>query len=192
MKTLISFFVIMMVMLFACNKEFNDEEPLTLKKANVPVPMKADFCAVPDMTSTMLLIPIPGLDPADPKNYMPSKMFVSGNATHMGEVITEKSICEVTEFTFLMGTDGDGNPAPFLMQKGTGVMTAANGDYYQINWWVKTSLPGWTYIGEVEMYGGTGKFEGMTGTVTMIGAVDKVAGTNCWTADGFMKFPAKK
>jgi len=190
MKTLISFFFIMMIMLVACNKDqfVQDEQPLTLKKANVPVPMKADFCATPDMDSQFILIPIPGLDPTDPKNYLPSKMFVSGQATHMGNVITEKSICVVNELKFLVEPDADGNPHFFLKQIGTGVMTAANGDNYPITWWGKTSLADWTYIGEVTMYSGTGKFEGASGVVTMIGAVDRVAGTNCWKADGYMQF----
>lgn len=189
MKTLISFFFIMMMMLVACTKDqFVQEENLELKKAKVPIPMKADFCATPDMTSPMMLIPIPGLDPKDPKNYLPSKMFVSGNATHMGKVITEKSVCLVNELNFLVEPDADGNPHFFLKQVGTGVMTAANGDSYPITWWGKTSLADWTYIGEVTMFSGTGKFEGMTGTVQMIGAVDMVAGTNCWKADGFMEY----
>lgn len=193
MKAILSFCMILMMMLIACNSDpFVQDEPFMLKKANVPIPMKADFCTVPDMSSTMILIPIPGLDPNDPNNYMPSKMFVSGNATLMGQVITEKSICEVTEFTFFLETDDQNNSVPFLMQKGTGVMTAANGDNYQIHWWVKTSLPSWNYIGEVEIHDGTGKFEGATGTVSMIGKIDLATQANCWTADGQIVFPSKK
>jgi hypothetical protein len=61
-------------------------------------------------------------------------------------------------------------------------------DSYPITWWGKTSLADWTYIGEVTMFSGTGKFEVMTGTVQMVGAVDMVAGANCWKGDGFMEF----
>jgi hypothetical protein len=189
MKTLISLCTILMVLLVACNKDqFVQDEDVMLKKANVPVPMKADFCATPDMTSQMLLVPIPGLDPTDPKNYMPSRMFVSGNATHMGEIITEKSVCDVTEFTFYVDDQGH----PFLSQVGTGIMTAANGDAYNITWWVKTSLPSWNYVGEVEIQDGTGRFKGATGTVTMIGKVDQIARTNCWIGDGYIVYPPKK
>lgn len=184
MKTVFSFFILTLLMLVSCNKELLEEEPLTLKKAYVPVPMKADFCASPDMSSPMLLVPIPGLDPANPKNYMPSRMFVSGNATHLGQVDPKNSLCDVTEFTFFV--DDQGNP--FLSQIGTGTITAANGDYYHITWWVKTSLPGWTYIGEAKIIDGTGKFYGATGTVSMVGKVDLAAGTNCWTGDGSIIF----
>lgn len=191
MKTLISFLMVLILMFVACNKDefVQEDQPLLLKKANVPVPMKADFCATPDLNSAMMLIPIPGLDPTDPKNYLPSRMFVSGHATHMGEVITDKSICQVNELKFLVEPDAEGKPQFFLKQVGTGVMTAANGDNYQIAWWGKTSLADWTYIGEVKMFDGTGKFKGATGVVTMIGAVDRVAGTNCWIGDGYMEFP---
>ena len=178
-----------MMMLVSCTKDqFVQEESLELKKAKVPIPMKADFCATPDMTSPMMLMPIPGLDPTDPKSYLPSKMFVSGNATHMGLVDTEKSYTLVETLELIVEPVVGGSPLVFLKQTGTGVMTAANGDDYRITWWAKTSLANWTYIGEVEMFDGTGKFKGMTGTVQMVGAVDQVAGTNCWKADGFMEY----
>ncbi|MBA4409682.1 MAG: hypothetical protein Q8S54_09580 [Bacteroidota bacterium] len=189
MKTLISFCMVLMMMLVACNKDqFVQEEDLMLKKAKVPVPMKADFCATPDLTSTPMLIPIPGLDPNDPNSWLPSKMFVSGQATHMGNVITEKSICEVKTLELVIEGTSPENFKYFLLQKGIGIMTAANGDNYPITWWGKTSLADWTYIGEVTMFSGTGKFKGASGVVNMIGAVDRVAGTNCWKADGYMEY----
>jgi len=188
MKTLISFCMVLMIMLVACTKDhFVQEEPLMLKKAKVQVPMKANFCATPDLDSPMMLIPIPGLDPLDPKSYLPSRMFVSGTATHMGNVIPDLSVCEVETLELVV----EGEPGSFkyfLKQTGTGTMTAANGDSYPITWWGKTSMANWTYIGEVTMYSGTGKFVGMSGIVDMIGAVDPVNGTNCWKADGFMEY----
>jgi hypothetical protein len=175
MKTLISFFFIMMMMLVACTKDqFVQEENLELKKAKVPVPMKADFCASPAPDATPMAI-------SGTPIVLPNKMLVSGNATHMGKVDTEKSYTLVESLKL-------SEDQLFLEQTGTGVMTAANGDSYPITWWLKTSLANWTYIGEVKMFDGTGKFKGMTGTVQMVGAVDMVAGTNCWKADGFMEF----
>ncbi|MFY9151256.1 MAG: hypothetical protein WAO52_04510 [Prolixibacteraceae bacterium] len=185
MKTLVSFCMVLLMMLVACTKDqfVQDEQTPTLKKAKVPVPMKADFCASPDMESPFMLIPVPGLNPQDPKSWLPSRMFVSGTATHMGNVIPEESYSEVATLV-LIKEDG----TFYLKQTGTGKMTAANGDSYPITWWAKTSLADWTYIGEVTMYSGTGKFNGASGVVTMIGAVDPVAGTNCWEAEGFLLF----
>jgi hypothetical protein len=183
MKTFVYFFVIAMLILSGCSKEMLTDETVNLKRAKVPVPMKADFCSTPDLTSTPILIPVPGLDPTDPKNYLPSKMFISGHATQMGEVITEKSWFVTTSLTF--GVVGG---VPCLIQEGNGLMTANNGDNYPITASTTTSLLDWTYVGEVTMFSGTGKFEGASGKVTMIGQVDRVAGTNCWKGDGFMKY----
>ena len=181
MKTLISFCMILMMVLGACNKEqFVQDEPLTLKKAKVPVPMKADFCSSPAPDAILISIPGTGIE-------LPNKMFVSGTATHMGKVITDQSVCETKTLNLVV--EGEYPDFKyFLIQTGDGVMTAANGDNYPITWWVKTSLADWTYIGEVTMYSGTGKFEGASGVVTMIGTVDRVAGTNCWKADGYIQF----
>jgi hypothetical protein len=38
------------------------------------------------------------------------------------------------------------------------------------------------------MFGGTGKFTGMTGTVAMTGQADPVNMKSCWTGDGFMVY----
>jgi hypothetical protein len=201
MKTPISFIMIMMFMLFACNKDqFIREEPLMLKKANVQdhnldlkeakgsIPMKADFCSTPDLSIQNPFIFIEGTDPNDQKNYLPRKMFISGHGTHMGEVITKKSWFECTECDLLVEPDANGNMLPYIIQKGHGLMTAANRDNYKITAEIKTSLLSWTYIGEVKMFDGTGKFKGMTGTVAMKGVLDPVTGTNCWTGDGFMNY----
>jgi len=190
MKTIISSCLILFVVLMACNKDqIQQDESLTLKKAKVPVPMKADFCGVPDMNSTMILLPIPGLDPNDPKSYMPSRMFVSGHATHVGEVNTKKSVCETKTLELVVEGTSPENFMYFLLQKGIGIITGANGDNYPITWWVKTSLVDWTFIGEATMFSGTGKFKGMSGVVSMIGAVDLATGTDCWKGDGYMEYP---
>lgn len=179
MKTLTYLFVIVMLLFAGCAKdEIFDENSvnLELKKAKVPIPMKADFCAIPDMT----VMPFTVITPGGPIT-LPGGMYVTGTCSHMGKVNSEKSYCKVETLNFVF----EGGK-PYLMETGTGVMTAANGDSYKINWWVKTSLPGWEYTGAVEMYDGTGKFKGMTGTVDMVGSVDLATHTNCWTGIGTM------
>ncbi len=182
MKTLIYLFAIAMILFAGCAKdEMFDQNPnnLELKKAKVPIPVKADFCAIPDMTVPPVSVNIPGQG----TQYLPGGMYVTGTCSHMGKVNSEKSYCKVETLTFVFE---DGNP--FLLETGTGTMTAANGDSYNITWWVKTSLPSMEYIGEVEMSGGTGKFEGCSGTTDMIGSVDLATKTNCWTAEGYIEF----
>jgi len=58
MKTLISFFAIVMVFFAGCAKDYTINEEINsveLKKANVPIPFKADLCAVPDMNGEFYL-----------------------------------------------------------------------------------------------------------------------------------------
>jgi hypothetical protein len=182
MKTLIYLFAIAMLLFAGCAKDEMLDETPDLKKAKVPIPMKADFCAIPDMTVMPLSVNTPG-----GVLTLPGGMYVTGTCSHMGIVDSEKSYSKVEALTFVM-EDGK----PFLLETGTGIMTAANGDNYKINWWVKTSLPSWEYIGEVEMFDGTGKFEGCSGTVDMVGTVDPVNHTNCWTGTGWMEFESDK
>ncbi len=181
MKTLIYLFAIAMFLFAGCAKdEMFDQNSnnLELKKAKVPIPVKADFCAIPDMKVPPVSVSTPG-----GTITLPGGMYVSGTCSHMGRVNEEKSYCKVETLTFMME-----DSKPYLMETGTGIMTAANGDNYKITWWVKTSLISWEYMGEVEMFDGTGKFEGCSGTTDMVGAVDMVNNTNCWTGTGFMEF----
>jgi hypothetical protein len=180
MKTLVYFFAISMLILSGCAKEMLTDENVTLKRAKVPVPMKADFCGISDLSGGFILIQ--GL-PDIPQNYLPRKMNISGHATQMGELITELSWFECT--VCYLSVEGG---IPYINQTGNGLMTADNGDNYPITAWIKTSLLNWSYTGEVTMYSGTGKFKGVSGMATMVGQVDLVAGTNCWKGDGMMEY----
>lgn len=175
MKTLISFFVIMMIMLVACNKDqFVQDEPLLLKKAKVEIPMKADFCFTPDMT--LPPVHIAGLPFDLPAYYLPGGGWMSGNATHMGEIIMEESALTIIDGSFDPGTG-------IVTWNATGKATAANGDYYLYNATTYVSPgPEKSFTGNVWMHDGVGKFEGATGTVQMVGQ-----GT-CWHAEGTMTY----
>ena len=186
MKTLISFFVVVMLLFAGCAKDemfFNHQNESELKKANVPIPMKADMCAVQDMTSELMLKPIPGIDPTDPGSYVTRRMIISGNGTHIGKVNMDKSYYDIDVFDLLIE-----NGIPYFYQTGTGNIVAANGDSFQYNWWAKASLPDLNYIGGIELQSGTGKFKGCSGTLGMYGKIDESTLQNCWTVDGLMQF----
>lgn len=180
MKTLIYFFAIVMLLFAGCAKDemFNDNQnSFELKKAKVPIPMKADFCAAPDMTSEM--IPFPGV----PDTYVPSKMIISGTGTHIGKIDTEKSFYRIEVFEIIME-----DQIPILFQSGKGYIVAANGDSFDYAWWAKASLPDLNYIGGIELQGGTRKFEGCSGTLDMSGKINQETLLNCFTVGGMMKF----
>ena len=170
MKTLIYLFAIVMLLFAGCAKDEMFDETPDLKKAKVPVPMKADFCMAPNMQAGFILIV--GLDPASPDSYLPKEGWISGHATHMGEIIMEKS---PTKFISAEVTSTG------VKALSEGKITAANGDSYLFTA-TSYSFPDKPFTGEVYMYNGTGKFEGMTGTVIMTGS------GSCWTAEGTMTY----
>ena len=188
MKTLISFFAIVMVFFAGCAKDYTINEEINsveLKKANVPIPFKADLCAVPDMNGEFYLYPIPGIDPSDPNNYCASRMLIGGNGTHLGIVYPETSYYEVDSTVFVME---DGHP--FFLQSGTGKFVAANGDKFEVTWWAKISLPDRNWVGEFEIIpgSGTGKFEGVSGLLPAVGQANPAEHKNCWTTEGYLEF----
>lgn len=192
MKTLFGFLAFGMLLFAGCAKDdvFNESlEGFELndanKRANVPIPFKAEMCAAPDMESEFYLFPIPGIDPSDPDNYCASRMLISGTGTHLGRVYPETSYYEVGSTVFLVESSH-----PYLNQSGTGKMVAANGDSFEVTWWAKISLPDRNWVGEFEVItgSGTGKFEGMSGVFESVGQANMEEHLNCWTSEGYMQY----
>lgn len=172
MKKVLFFLILALVTMFGCtkddvnlDKDLNTENP-ELKMAKVPIPMKAEFCMVPNMEAGFILIE--GLDPTNPDSYLPKEGWISGHATHMGKIIMEES-----PTTFISAE----LTAMGVKTISEGRITAANHDYYLFTA-TSYSLPNKSFTGTVDMYGGTGRFKGMTGTVIMTGS------EMCWTAVG--------
>lgn len=174
MKTLIPFFVFMMIMLVACNKDrFIQDEQLVLKKANVPVPLKADFCMTPNMNLPPVLIE--GLPANLSTSYLPGGGWLSGNSTHTGVVqMTESAMTSVSAHFDFQNMK--------IVWGITGKVTAANSDYYYYDATLNINPQDKSFTGEVNMRDGVGKFDGATGTVEMVGQ------GMCWHAEGTMIF----
>jgi hypothetical protein len=154
-----------------------------LKKAKVAILLKGEFKAVPDTESSLILIPIPDLDPNDPANYDHARMIVSGNCTHLGKIDSKKSFYVIDTYEMILEEE-----VPFLMQTGTGQLVAANGDSFEFTWWAKASLPTLDYIGGIEIMSGTGRFKGCSGVSAMTGKFDEANKTNRWTTSGTIEF----
>lgn len=181
----LTFFAILL-MISGCNKDdifTQSDNSLDLKNAKVPIPYKAELCAVPDMESDLILKPLPGLDPEDPSSYVTSRMIISGNATGMGKIDPAMSYYDIDVFELIFEND-----IPFLYQTGTGILVGANGDSYSYSWWAKASLPTLEFIGGNTIVSGTGRFEGVSGTSDMAGKIDELSLQNCWTLDGYVEF----
>lgn len=203
MKTLISFCMVLMIMFVACNKDqFVQDEPLTLKKAKVPVPVKADFCLTtadnPDTPGPDWIL-VSGAPAGFPIPMFPSYGKISGHATHMGEIISDLSYAITTRCVYIDNAPAGYSPEDELWMESKGRITAANGDSFAFTHSAESPLvvkfdlfysgvPILPYSGVVTMDDGTGKFEGATGTTIMFGHNDLVAKTSCWTGDGTMQF----
>lgn len=188
MKTLISFFAVAMLFFAGCAEDytFNDDSAsVELKRANVPIPFKADICAVPDMESDFILLPIPGIDPSNPENYYASRTLMRGTGTHLGNLDPEASYYETESTVFFMEAGH-----PFLVQSGIGEFVGANGDSFGVTWWAKISLPDRNWVGEFVVIpgSGTGKFGGISGILESIGQANPEEHTNCFTSDGYIQY----
>ena len=188
MKRLSMFLTVfaILLMISGCNKDdifTQSDNSLELKKAMVPIPSKAELCAVPDMESELILKPLPGLDPLDPSSYVTSRMIISGNASGMGKIDPAMSYYDIEVFELIFEND-----IPFLYQTGMGILVGANGDSYSYTWWAKASIPTLEYVGGSTIVSGTGRFEGASGTSDMVGMFDEVSLQNCWTLQGYIEF----
>ncbi len=206
MKTLVYLFAIVTILFAGCAKDemfYENSNNLELKKAKVPIPMKAEFCMTnapnPGCTNPMCnMIPVIGAPDFFPIKAFPVYGLISGHATHMGEVITEKSYGIKTSCIY----KDFGTPNPLddeLWMESYGRITAANGDSYafihpaesplkiKLNLFY-SNIPILPFTGEVIMSDGTGKFEGVSGLVIMEGQTDLQAQTTCWTAEGTMTY----
>ena len=159
MKKLIYLFTIALLIFASCVKDFTNDVNLDLKKAKVSIPFKGSFCTNPQAP-----------DPSKPYGFA----LITGTATHFGEFITEKSYMYYTGQTQV-----------------SGVMTAANGD--GITWvhdLILTPNPDGTVTvtGIVTVTGGTGRFEGISGTFNPIGKFNPLTGVVCSTFDGMLEY----
>jgi hypothetical protein len=173
MKNLIYLLIFSLVILFGCTKDFMNDENLDLKHAKVPIPMKVEFCATPNMN-----LPPVACMPVQAGVKLGGGMLIGGHATHLGEIIKEKSY-SLTQNCFL---DGKGH----LIEHTIGEITADNGDSFNYSLELTLLLSDFTFTGIINMDDGTGRFIGVKGEIFIIGSVDKANGEVCWTGDGTM------
>lgn len=186
MKTLIGFFAIAMLLFDGCAKDeafYESPEDFKLneahKRANVPIPFKADLFAVPDMNHGFL--PFPG----QPGVFVPKRMTIGGNGTHLGIVgDSGTSYYHLETFTAFWE-----NGTLFFNQAGYGKLVAANGDSFEFKFWAKISTDH-SWVGEIVLIpgSGTGKFTGCSGVIGCIGQSNPVEKINRWISEGYIQY----
>ncbi len=122
-----------------------------------------------------------GFNPAAcPATFLQGTTVATGNATHMGSVTMLSTDCVVQADGQIMFTDGQ------LL------LTAANGD--QVNaTYSGMLLPGaeapvYSLTGSYTVVGGTGRFEGATGSGSLQGSSNIVTGQGSYTATGVIRY----
>ncbi len=179
------FFVMAILLIAGCAKDdtlFENQDNLELKKANVPVPIKADCFAIPDTESDLIAWNI-----GDDIYYSYSRLNVSGNSSHIGKLNPETNYYVFESITFLIGDDG----LPYTLNTGHGKLVAPNGDEMEFTFEVMqsfdetSSYTGKTYIVPGS---GTGRFEGCNGTFDEVGAVDYAKGGTWFKMDGYLVY----
>lgn len=188
MKNLIYLLAVALVMLFSCTKAPMDEEvsPGVKNLKKVPVPMKIDICMTPD-TNRLHVEGTPLVnelgDTIIPSLDLSVGSLLSGHGTHIGQLIKEES--NMTGYDAYLMTELLPQGKVVIAATYDGILTAANHDklsyisYIQID---VTKPPTKIITGDVELTGGTGRFEGATGNCTINGIVP------CWSVDGYILF----
>lgn len=146
--------------------ELNARTDASLAGGSRTVPFKAHYDA-----RIVGVGPGPGCD---------ARLFLEGEGTgaHLGR------------FTITLGFCGRGDGT---LDTGTGTFVAANGDLLHITFHGVSDggFPVLHFTSFVSFAGGTGRFEGATGTATVEGIFDAQTGSGPADWDGMITFPSK-
>jgi len=178
--TIIAFTI---MLLTACKKDINEMPSNSMAQADlssktnvgkdkVTVPMKVDLYSSANSASPFLACTLPGV----PFSIANSGYFLHGSATHLGVVNSETSIgidgsCNLSGSTFILSTTTSGQ------------MVAANGDKITYTGNDEIDLNNIIFHGGTTaaitglwtITGGTGRFEGASGSFQITGIVDVTA-----------------
>jgi len=177
MRTLKILLVLVAVILSGFSRDSQTNENVFLKKrtgAEVVVPLKYWGGTIPDLSS--------GRTPCTPEAYgasIVSAGWLQGHQTHGGKLIPELSTWEIPSCTFT-GTES--------ISQCTGTITVANGDSYNFSA-IMVINPFTTVVtANVTINDGVGRFEGVTGQMTLNGTLGSGAVVT-WSGEGFLIFP---
>jgi len=175
-------FVFIVVLISGCsefetnNNLLDQENTPELKKAKVPIPAKCWTTTVPDFTKGTVICT---------SEYLKLEVVAGGNMSgieaHGGKLDTEKSTWKVT------GSDIDYENLQ-IVEYIEGKHTVMNGDYFLYTGTLSASLTDGAITGTVNIYEGTGKFEGGTAEVTMSGFLDFETSIATMKGEGFWTF----
>jgi hypothetical protein len=132
---------------------------------------------------------------ANPAFFVAGGGSVTGNATHVGIIVAERSNWKVTgvvlsESEINIGTADEPAFVPeFVTEYISGEIHSANGDYYRYKGEAIVHVPTSVLTGKMDFDGGTGRYAGVTGSIAISGVADIAAGTSTFTGKGVIIYP---
>ena len=176
----ISIFAMAIVLLTACKKEVNSDPMMqaeltsktNIQTAKAASPMKIDFYSSVNLASPNLTCTLPGV----PFGITNSGYFLHGNATHLGLINAETSIgqdgnCNLSGTTFILSTTTAGQ----IVAANGDKITYTGNDAIDLNNIIFNGGTTATITGLWTITGGTGRFNGATGSFLIKGIVNVAA-----------------
>jgi len=176
----ITIFTLAVMLLAACKKDMKEMRSnamvpadLVSKKnaesAKATSPMKVDFYSSVNAASPALACTLPGV----PFGIANSGYFLHGNATHFGLIDSETSMgqdgsCNLSASTFILSTTTAGQ----IVAANGDKITYTGSDEIDLNNIIFHAGTTATITGVWTITGGTGRFDGASGSFTISGIVD--------------------
>ena len=189
MKNLICLLIVSLMMLFGCSKDVLNDENMDLKRAKVPLPVKGEICMtynydVPLRHVEGTPVVING-KVVVPDLYLSGDSWLSGHVSGMGEILPNSPMHSLSAY---LDMEALAKGRVVCVGEFEATAISDNGSITMLST-VRidvTDNPVWSITGTYTVTGGTGKFEGVTGSGTLYGPQ-----LPCWHTDGTIEFPAK-
>lgn len=187
MKTLKILLVIVFVIFSGFARDSQTDENLLLKRAVVPVPLKATMCII-EANQNMPVegTPVIGAkgDILVPELFLISTASLGGHGTHLGNFIVEQSSMTGVSAHLDFGALSQGKIV--LIADYYGTITAANGDHFDFEASIEIDATdrtqGGIITGTYSVSGGSGRFENAGGSGVLNGRIP------CWNIEGTLEF----
>lgn len=186
MKTRCFFLTVFTFLLLftGCNKDvfFSEEPELTLKSANVPIPLKGEICMVSNNDRLDVHFGNPD-GPVIAAIDLSRTAWLNGNMTHTGK-LNEQSFMTGREGAYLDAT-AYSHGKIIIVATYDARIVAANGDYLDIVSEIEIDAtdPSHRIItGEYTLTGGNGKYKNAAGEGTLNGVLP------CWDVEGTLEY----
>jgi len=173
----ITIIALAIMLMTACRKDVSSDTMISeevssktnAEKAKVTRPMKVAFNSSADPASPALTCTLPGV----PFGIANSGYFLHGNATHFGPINSETSIgidgfCNLSASTFILSTTTSGQ----IVAADGSKITYTGNDEIDLNNIIFHGGTTATITGLWTITGGTGRFDGASGSFQINGIVD--------------------